>query len=254
MPQFLVHLDDLDPDAGTAVLRGEEARHAGRVLRTAAGDRITLLDPMGRRWTGKVGTVANDFLTAEGLEPLPANEPPLRVTLFQALPKAERWEWILEKGTELGVCRFLPVLTERTVPRAPPGRLREKRHRWEKVALAAAKQCERAVVPQITAPRPFGESLESLGPADSHEVRFALLERHATGETALALPRAPTHAVIAAGPEGGWSPAERTALTEAGFAPWSLGPRILRSETAAVAGLAVLLSRWGDLEAPGAPW
>lgn len=252
MPQFLVHSGDVDHATRTASLYGEEARHLVRSLRATPGDPIILFDAEGHRWLGRAGTLTRDSVCVEFLEPLPTNEPRVALDLVQALPKGERWEWILEKGTELGVRRFLPVLTQRTVARLPPSREADRLHRWRKIARAAAKQCERALVPEIAAPRDAEATLRSLGPVPPGELRLALMER-LSPEPGARPPLPVSRVVVAVGPEGGWSPEDRSVLAAAGFRPWGLGPRILRSETAAVAALAVALSWWGDLEAPPLP-
>lgn len=261
MPQFLVISSDVDPEEDTALLGAEEARHLTGVLRARPGDRVEIFDGEGRRWQGRLAALDSRAVRVEELVALPSNEPPVGVDLLQALPKGERWEWILEKGTELGVRRFLPLFTARTVARVPADRLDQRVDRWRKIALAAAKQCERGRVPEVCPPRELQPCVHALGPAQPGEVRLFLSERE---------PRAPpggqcsdpqriggdpqvARIVLAAGPEGGWSAEDRRALAAAGFAPWGLGPRILRSETAAVAALAAALVRWGDLEPPDGP-
>lgn len=255
MPQFLVQPGDLDPASGSAVLRGEEARHLLRALRARTGDPVSIFAGDGRRWRGLLAQSAGGEARVEGLAPLPPNEAPLTAELIQALPKGERWEWILEKGTELGAARFHPVLTDRTVARVPEARAGDKVERWRKITLAAAKQCERARVPTVAAPLALTQCLAGLGPAGPGELRLALTERQpGPGAGGSQEATSPVRRVLlAAGPEGGWSEEDRRCLASAGFRPWGLGPRILRSETAAVAALAVLQARWGDLEPPGPP-
>ncbi|MBE0618429.1 MAG: 16S rRNA (uracil(1498)-N(3))-methyltransferase [Proteobacteria bacterium] len=252
MPQFLVQSGDLDAASGTAVLRGEEARHLLRVFRARPGDAVHVFDGEGRRWLGQLVGAGRGEARVEGLAPLPTNEAPVALALIQALPKGERWEWIVEKGTELGVLHFHPVHTARTVSRVPAARGSEKLQRWRKIALAAAKQCERARVPAIAAPLDLRACLAALGQPDAEERRLALTER-CRGTRAAETVGPVLRVVLAAGPEGGWSEEDRTALDAAGFQSWGLGPRILRSETAAVAALAVLQARWGDLERPECP-
>lgn len=255
MPQFLVAPCDVDPKEDRAHLRAEEARHLAGVLRGRPGEHVAIFDGEGRRWQGRIAAIERHEVRLAELIPLASHEPPVGVDLLQALPKGERWEWILEKGTELGAGRFLPLFTGRTVARVPAERVDQRLARWRKIVLAAAKQCERGRVPEVCPPQMLEACLEHLGPAHPEDVRLYLSEREPGAPRpgpAEAVPRAGRIA-LAVGPEGGWSVQDRRALAAAGFAPWSLGPRILRSETAAVAGLAAVLARWGDLEPPHGP-
>lgn len=261
MPQFLVLPRAVDTREHTALLRAEEARHLAGAFRARRGEPVAIFDGEGRRWQGRVAEIGRGEVRIAELAPLAPNEPPVDVDLLQALPKGERWEWILEKGTELGARRFLPLLTARTVARVPTERLEHRVDRWRKLVLAAAKQCERGRVPSVFPPRELEACLQTLGPAQPGEVRLFLSEREPAVSRPPPRPRPGVAQVgpgtaritLAVGPEGGWSGQDRGALAAAGFGPWSLGPRILRSETAAVAALAAVLGRWGDLEPPDAP-
>ena len=253
MPQFLAAPEDIEPIRRVAVLRGEEARHLVVVLRAGAGQRVNVFDGQGHRWTGRFAGGDRREARLDQLEPRPPNESPLEVELIQAVTKGETFEWILEKGTELGAVRFQPVFSARSVPRIPGGRAEEKRVRWCKRVVAAAKQCERARLPSVAAPEDLSAHLSRLGPAQRGERRLFLAER-TSGQPSEPGEAAPRLVRIAVGPEGGWEPAERGALDEAGFRPVALGPRILRAETAALAGLVIVQSRWGDIEGVPAAW
>lgn len=246
MPQFLVRPEDLQLAERRALVRGDEVHHLVRVLRARTGKAVDLFDGQGRRWRGFLGVETRDGVRVEDLEALPPNEAPLAVELLHGFPKGEKWDWILEKSTELGVKIIQPLFTERGVPRIPPTRLAPKVDRWTKRVLAAAKQCERALVPEVREPLGLPEFLAGLPEPGEREYRVVLAER----EPHAPLPRMeqpPRTVRIAVGPEGGWANAERRALDACGFHALSLGPRILRSETAAVVALALVQSRWGDL-------
>ncbi len=249
MPQFLV--DPCDVSGGRARIRGSECHHLRTVLRLAPGDAVSLFDGRGRRWTGQLATVA-DTAVVDDLRPASPNEPPVEVELLQGVPKGDRWEWILEKGCELGASRFRPVITRRTVYRPPAGRLAGQLDRWRRRLVAAAKQCERARVPEFEAPEPLGAILDELGPVRPGERRVVCVAR--LGLTGPADPDPATLVRVAVGPEGGWASGELDALDAAGFTPLGLGPRVLRTDTAAVAALVRIQARWGDLEAGPAPW
>ncbi len=249
MPQFRVNAQDVDEEAGRAVVRGAEARHMSRVLRLRPGQRVQVFDGAGGRWSGVVERAGAEVWVA-GLSRLPGNESTLDLELLVALPKGERWEGVLEKGTELGVARFLPVYTGRTVPRLREDRRAAKVDRWSRIVAAAAKQCERGRVPAVEPPVDLAEALEALGRPRPDEVRIVWAERR--GRDPWPSLR-PARVVLASGPEGGWAPEDLGRLTAAGFVTMGLGPRILRADTAAVVGAALAQAQWGDLvgRAPG---
>ena len=183
--------------------------------------------------------------------PLPSNEPPLELWLLQSLPKGDRWSWLLAKGTELGVTRFLPLRSERTVAGGEREADTGKASRWASIAAAAAKQCERGTLPEVLPLATLGDCLRALGQPAPGELRLCLTER----QPGAALPRGctPSRVILAVGPEGGWSPRDRAPFRDAGFRETGLGPRILRAETAALASLTLAQSLWGDLVAPQDP-
>jgi len=154
-------------------------------------------------------------------------------------------EAIVRAATELGVARVRPALCERTIVRLEPGRWRDRARRWQRVAREAAKQCGRAVIPEVEAPRPLAECLATDEPAD-----LGLCFWEGGGvplHEALATTTAPRSALLVVGPKGGLAPAEVEATRARGLTIVSLGPRILRTETAGPAVVAILQSRFGDL-------
>ena len=252
MPQFIVACADLDLPQHRAVLRGAEAKHCAAVLRLRPGDALLLTDGAGRRWQGVCAVVQVACVQVEQLQPLHANEPNLHLELLQGLPKGERWEDLLEKGTELGIGAFRPLYTAHSVPHLGACRVEKRLTRWREKLHAAVKQCERSQVPLLHAPVPLKDGLQQLPPPGKRELRLVLTERN---------PGAPWPArdrveqvYLAVGPEGGWSESELPELEAAGFLPLSLGPRILRTDTAALAGSALIMQRWGDLVSCGTGW
>ncbi len=241
MPQFFVDPRDVDEAGGKAVLGADETRHLERVLRLRPGAGLVIFDGGGRRWAATLeATEGGGRASVSGLRRLGSNEPSVSLELIQGLPKGERWEWLLEKGTELGVRAFRPVYTEHGVARLPASRVSARLERWRKIALAAAKQCERGVVPEVAGPLPLPDVVGALPPGGVGETRLALTER--AGEASESPPAvAGGRVLLAVGPEGGWSSGDRRSLQAAGFRPWSLGSRILRAETAALAGAAILV-------------
>ncbi|MGB7722129.1 MAG: RsmE family RNA methyltransferase [Bryobacteraceae bacterium] len=222
---------------GMAELRGEDARHLARVLRAEAGQRYEISD-------GKVVYLA-EITEARGprvvfrvIEPLDTPATPLHITLCAALIKFDRFEWIVEKATELGVERILPVEAERS----GKGLLeasRKRSERWTRIARESSQQARRVRAPEILPAVRFEPCL-----AEQADYRY-FLEEAAAPPLLRALPVCRTSASRAAlltGPEGGWTDAERQLAAAAGWQPVSLGPQVLRAETAAMAAIAVLVN------------
>lgn len=245
---------------GRVTFDREESRHLSRVLRLRPGDTVIAADGAGRDYTVRVETVG-EIATGTVLGVAAREvESPLRVTLVQSVPKGDKMEAIVRAATELGVVRVVPVLTERTIVSLEPARWRERARRWQRVAKEAAKQCGRAVVPPVEVPRPLADVLAADEPAD---LRLCFWEGAATtaGEgggqagllgTTLAaglpasLPRdARVHLLI--GPEGGLSRDEVDAARARAWKVVGVGPRILRTETAGPAIIAILQNRFGDV-------
>lgn len=249
MPQFLVKPADVDAASAAATLRREEAHHLIHVLRARHGDSVALFDGRGGRWAGVIGEIETGVVHVHGLRRLPGNESGLEIELIQGLPKGERWEWVLEKGTELGVTRFRPIYSEHSVARLSDARADDRRLRWRRIVLAAAKQCERGRLPEVEPPAALSAALPALGPPRPGETRILLTERLLSRRRGPPLPSRPTLVRLAVGPEGGWSSADQEWFASAGFLPHSLGTRILRTDTASLAAVVMVLSWWGGLEA-----
>jgi len=245
---------------GRVLFDRDESRHLARVLRLKAGDTVIAADGAGRDFTVRLEDVGETVTgTVLGVARTDA-ESPLRITLIQSVPKGDKMEAIVRAATELGVARIVPVTTERTIVTLEPSRWRERARRWQRVAKEAAKQCGRAVIPPVDVARPLADFLALDEPAD---LRLCLWPRAAAqGEgggkarllgTTLTRSLPPTlpqgarvHLLV--GPEGGLSRKEVESVGAAGWRVVGVGPRILRSETAGPAIIAVLQSRLGDLE------
>jgi 16S rRNA (uracil1498-N3)-methyltransferase len=225
--------------SGKAEISGDDAKHLTRVLRVETGQRYEISDNHNV-YLAEVESARKEhvlFRTVEKLEP-PA--PSVHVTLCAALVKFDAFEWMIEKATELGVSEIIPVETirsERGLEKAAWKRI----ERWRKIALEASQQSRRAHLPTITEPVEFEEVLK-------RPAAFQLVLDEAGGVPLLnALPA--TRSVwdqvnILIGPEGGWADVEREAFEQAGWTKVSLGPLILRAETAALAALAVVRAHW----------
>ncbi len=235
----------LDPDGREPVMLDERAsRHLRTVLRLRPGARIRLFD--GRGWDLEAELVhapRRGPLTARPLRRVAVhNESPLPVTLCQGISRGERMDYTLQKSVELGVARILPVWTERSACRLSGERLRRRLAHWRGVILSACEQCGRARIPTLDPP----VEVAALHPPKDPGTIPLMLDPEA-GDGLNTLEQVTPAVWILAGPEGGLSPPERRALRAAGFRGVRLGPRILRTETAAVAALAAVQMRWGDL-------
>lgn len=225
---------------GRAALSGDDARHLRQVLRAEPGQRYEISDG-GRVYLAEIDDVARDRVTFRLIEEIEAAPPPLSLTLLLALIKFDRFEWALEKATELGVETIVPVRAARSdkgLERAAEKRL----ERWRKIVREASEQARRARLPAVSAPAAFAEAIAAPG---SHS--YLLDERRDAPPLLRALPaeKKGTDAVtLLVGPEGGWTGEERARALAAGWTAVSLGPLVLRAETAAAAGLALLAGAW----------
>jgi 16S rRNA (uracil1498-N3)-methyltransferase len=239
------------PDAiqgSTVLLPAEEAHYLQHVLRMEPGDTLEVFDGQGRSFQA----VLRNWQPAAEAEIIAANPVPrqgeshLHLTLALALIKAEPFEWVLQKGTELGVREFIPLHCRHCEVRSGfPGAMQHKQTRWMKIVQPAARQCRRSVVPAIRPVLDFA-SLASRTKREPALQSVALMEEGGRPMSAVQnLPR-PAAAQVWVGPEGGWDSVEESFLRESCF-PLGLGPRVLRSETAAIAATVLLQSLWGDL-------
>jgi 16S rRNA (uracil1498-N3)-methyltransferase len=222
------------------------AHHAREVLRLRAGAAVRVFDGAGAEFEAVLDEVSRRTVSARlrhAVEPRP--ESPLHLVLAVSPLKGDRMEVVVQKATELGAAEIWPVVTFRTDAAARPALHGSRSERWERVASAAAEQCGRAVVPRV----PPTTTLAGLLARPFDGRRAVLLET--PGHPTLAsLPVDPSSPLLLlVGPAGGFEPAEAQVLNGAGFAAASLGPRILRAETAAVAAVAIAQAMWGDLRA-----
>jgi 16S rRNA (uracil1498-N3)-methyltransferase len=242
-----MHRFHLPPDqchGPTLVLRGSEAHHASRVLRIQPGERVTVLDGAGQVCLCKVRDVSRQTVELALIEKRVVPPLPCQLTLLQAIPKGKIFESIIEKATELGVHRIVPLLTERVTTRLDDDRAAEKTTKWQHVAIEAIKQCGAAWLPEVTDPMHPGKYLAG-GAAVELPLLASLQEdrRHPRRwfeQFAAQHGRLPSSVSIWIGPEGDFTPAEVRLILDSGARPVSLGPLVLRAETAALAAVAVI--------------
>ena len=232
---------------GAAFLDASDAQHALRVLRLGPGDGVELMAE-GRRYAAAVETVGREDVRVRILAELPSTEPRVRVTLFQGLPKAEKMELIVQKCTELGVYGVQPVLMERCVAQVKDKDAAKKRERWQKIAREAAKQCGRAQVPQVYAPATLAQLRAMLSSMTLLMVPWEDARDGSVRQALSGLPAGEASVGIVIGPEGGMSAKEADGLAQQGGRLVTLGPRILRTETAGLAALTLTLGFLGEME------
>ncbi len=228
--------------AGEAELRGEEATHLARVLRAAPGQCYEICDNHAV-YLAEIREVARDRVAFRVIEPVNAPALPVRILLCAALIKFDRFEWLVEKATELGVAAILPVEAERS-EKGLLEAARKRVERWRKIARESSQQSRRPSLTEIHAPVRLAECS-----AAASRLRYYLEEEPGAPPLLTALPAAPERpgcgeVTLLTGPEGGWSPGERGLLKAAGWAGVSLGPLILRAETAGLAAAAIVFHAW----------
>ncbi|HYC61621.1 MAG TPA: RsmE family RNA methyltransferase [Thermoanaerobaculia bacterium] len=227
-----IFVDTITPPEVT--VRGDEFHHSVRVVRVRAGEEVELFDRAGNACRGIVEHLDREHAVITTGDALPSRESALNARLAMAIIQLEKFELVLQKATELGVRSFVPLVTERVELR--PERYANKRERWERIIFEAVKQSGRTAVPRIEEPRAFADVLRDaetkiLFDADAEPAAIERLDS----------------VTLMIGPEGGWSDDELRDARVAGCLFQRLGPRRLRAETAAIAGIAVITSRFGDL-------
>ena len=245
MSRFFIEKDQIFSDH--VVITGEDVKHIRNVLRLSQGDIVTVCDGAGTDYSVRIAEMDPARVKAEILQSAPnRNEPPIEVTLYQGLPKSDKMELIIQKGVELGVTSVVPVYTERTVVKLESRKDEERKtERWQRIAFEASKQCNRGIVPKIGMPVAFKKALE-LSAAD--HLRIIPYEKEAVHRLKSCIPANNIEkAAIFIGPEGGFSDKEIETAEALGVLPVTLGPRILRTETAGMAVLAIIMYEIGDI-------
>ena len=221
------------------------SQHLARVLRMGPGDALQLFDGSGLEHRARIVAADRRQVTAVLLDAQPGlAESPLRIHLGIGISRGERMDLVVQKATELGVAAISPLYTERTEVRLRGEREARKRQHWRQVIVSACEQCGRSIIPIVYEPTALSQWLAS---ADG-ERKFVLHHRATAAPEGAQLPASVS---LLVGPEGGLSEAEIGSAEAAGFESLALGPRILRTETAPLAALAILQARWGDMGSPG---
>ena len=236
------HLDAALKIGGEVALPEDVATHLLRVLRLQVGDACVLFNGDGHDYDARITHLGKREARAEIVGARRSdNESPLRITLLQGIARGEKMDWILQKATELGVARFLPVTSDRSEVKLDAQRAEKRLAHWRGIVVSACEQSGRATLPEVAAPQALAQAASLRGG------RGFILDPFA--ETALSSLRDATlhECTIAIGPEGGWSSRDRQQLVAAGYQGLKLGPRVLRTETAGIAAIAALQALCGDL-------
>ena len=245
MRRFFVRPEDVGKQE--LRLRGDEADHLTRVLRLGPGTQVVIFDGCGHEYLTLVERIEAKGVVCRILQDVEQQSPPIvSITLGQGLPKAEKFDWVIQKTTELGVSDIVPLITARVIPHISAPYMARKVGRWEKLAREACKQSGRAAVPHLWPPTPLEAFLAS---RQSAELKLVLWEGEDTRRlrTVLAASAPVGSVAVVVGPEGGLTSQEVARGEDSGFLAVGLGKRILRTETAGVVAVALLQYQFGDL-------
>ena len=242
MPRFFI---DYTPEVGgEAVIEGGDARHIGGALRMTAGETLTLCAGKGTDYACTITAVEKERVTLSVDAAAPSySEPSLAVTLYRGLPKGDKMELIIQKAVELGVPAIVPVATARCIVKLDGKDAAKKQVRWQKIAAEAAGQSGRGIIPVVESPLSWKQALVRFA-----EEKTLLCYEGGGAPIGKLVSPADTAISLVVGPEGGFDPTEVEAVTAVGGKIATLGPRILRCETAPLAAIAVLMENSGNME------
>ncbi|MDH3453663.1 MAG: 16S rRNA (uracil(1498)-N(3))-methyltransferase [Desulfuromonadales bacterium] len=242
--RFFVPAESLLGDP--VVITGDPYHHLRNVLRIKTGAIILLLDGYGQCCEVQLAQLQASQATTRVIRRWQEPQRALPITLLQAMPKGDKFELVLQKGTELGVSCFQPLETEHAIPNLNEARLLKREQRWQRIISEAARQSRRCFLPELKPMQKLAAVLEQ----PSSDLKLVLWEAGSVPLAAALPERPPTGVRLLIGPEGGFSAKEITTIAAAGFQPVHLGPRILRTETAGLAATPVLQYLYGDWQHP----
>lgn len=222
------------------------AHHASRVLRLREGDAVQIFDGIGNALDARIREISGKKVWLHELQSC-MHEPSssLHIVLAQAMSSSEKMDWVVQKATELGAAEIQPIQTQRSVAKLSGERASKRTEHWRSVGVSACEQCARNTLPEIHAPQDLPTWLSQIAASDN--AKFILLPQGAT--TLHAQPKPQGKVTLLIGAEGGFTPEEASLALRAGFVPIRLGNRVLRTETAALTGIAALQTLWGDFAA-----
>lgn len=246
MPRFFVPTENIGENE--IVIDSEDVAHISRVLRLNKGDELTVCDGRGNDYTARIDKTEKDKIICAILERHDSmSEPPVKVTLYQGIPKGTKMDYIIQKTTELGVSDIVPVEMRRCVAKIGDGKSEAKKlERWNKISAEAAKQSQRGIIPRVHGVMKFDEAIGAMKQADLCFAPYECEEKTSLKEILTGNGDIKTLAFMI-GPEGGYDLMEAEKLRTAGIETVTLGRRILRTETAGEAALAMIMYEIGDV-------
>lgn len=249
MPRFFIDPSFINIENNTVIISGNEYKHITKVLRMGVNDPVELCDSKGTVYQCVIDRINADHLQAGILSSRKEDtEPSVKVTLFQAVPKSDKMELIIQKCVELGITEIVPVFTERVIVKVNSEQDRKKKlERWNKIAYEAAKQSGRGKIPVVKEFLAFGQALESLDGYDLKLIPYEMETEASIGHV-LKKNNHVKNIAYCIGPEGGFTFKEIAAARDAGVEPITLGKRILRTETCGFAVLTIIMYEMGDLK------
>jgi 16S rRNA (uracil1498-N3)-methyltransferase len=247
MTRFFIPSDQLRDR--TVILKGEDRHHLLNVLRQGTGAQITVLNGKGEEYLVKVTAVTPDAVIGEILEQAERRtEPKIKIRLIQSLPKGDKFEFIIQKNTELGVSAFQPVISERSAIRLDAGQVLKKEERWRKIIREAAEQSGRQIIPELQPVQGWTKFMSENRPSGLLLIPWEGEQQRSLRQVLQDQKLIPEAISIFIGPEGGFSQSEVELAVKSGAVPVTLGPRILRTETAGLVVTSVVLYHFGDLD------
>jgi len=245
MKRFFIEPSEAEKES--PVITGPEAHHIASVFRLKPRDHILLIDGTGAEYEAEIVMCAKNRVQVAILrKSAPATESAIKITVGQGYLKDKKMDMLVRHLTEIGIARWMPVVTEFSVPTPDRKKTDARRERWTQIAREAVKQCGRTRVPEIMPPLCFSEALETLKDMDE-KIIFNEKETVSLSKTFAGIASNPLNIFVFLGPEGGFSEQEVTAAKAGGFISASLGPRILRAETASLAAGTLIQHLFGDM-------
>ena len=241
MQKFIIPKIDIIPSK--ASIHGQDAKHIAKVLRLRPGDSMEVTDGDGRDYTAQIVSISPGNIDVSILNRYDSlTESPLQITLCSGMLKDKKMDLVIKHVTQLGIGQWIPFFCERSIPTPDAKRMEKRQLRWQTIAGESLKQCRRSRLPKIAAPLSFEKLIDH---SAAYELKIAFWEK-ATQKLG-SLKKNPAGIIILIGPEGGFSETEIKLAKERGFLSYSLGPRILRAETAAIASCTLIQHILGDI-------
>jgi len=246
MPRFFINSKDIFDDS--IIIEGDDFNHIKKVLRLKCGEIITLSDGSGNEYAAKIEKFGDGFVHTKIIESYKnKTEPHVKVTLYQGLPKSDKMDFIIQKSVELGINRIVPVITERTVVKIDSEKdALKKCERWNRISQEAAKQCNRGIIPKVEIPIRFKDAVEQAKEKSLAVIPYEKEERNSLKQIIKSAGDVDEIAILI-GPEGGFTEQEIEEAVSFGINSVTLGPRILRTETAGIVVLTIMMYELGDV-------